>query len=102
MVCRRGRGYCTVRLSLRFAFYHLDSGRRLGQQLSQASPAVCPTANMPRQVGPTPKLDLGLDFPPKKSFKAFHFFRSIQISFSLEIAFFEGVERLDQSKPSYT
>ena len=40
MVCGRGRGYCSGRLSLRFAFYRLDRGHRSAQESPQTPPGV--------------------------------------------------------------
>ena len=38
MVCGRGRGYCSGRLSLRIAFYRFGRGQRSGQESPQTLP----------------------------------------------------------------
>ena len=57
--------------------------------------ACCSAANTPRQVGPTPKLDL--DFP-KKSISFFFSFILFNSNFNYpEITWFNYVDCLDQS-----
>ena len=99
MVCRRGPAIASVASrsgSVLFVSIVVVDATKTRAWL----PRVCrPTANIPRQGGPTPKLDF--DFLKKNVFQAFSFF-TFNSNFKYpEIGSFDDVACLAQSSLNY-